>query len=181
MIKLSIVPADTKEATEAAHGRHDFGEAHGYKNHIEQGRKQDVDAEVVGCLGELLCAHYFQLQFNPSVGVIDAVDCKIFEVRTRRIESGKDLALKQRDKMRLPFVLVWINRDRTEATLVGWLCGWEGHQRAKQAKEAGRDLWQPSVRAWFIPPPYHSIASLEDWIGAGHPLHWAPEDYRGVA
>lgn len=136
---------------------------------------------VLGCLGEFICARFFGVEFDDSEDGRAKIDCKIFEVRTRDVSSGKDLAIRPHDKMRLPHVLVWIEGDL--ATIVGWLVGWEGHARAMQAKaDAGFDVWwQPSARCWFVPPPYHSVASLQDWIACGHPLHWSPPEYaKGV-
>jgi hypothetical protein len=184
MIEMPITSSDTDEAKAAANARQDYAEKNEYKSHGDEVVPRDKERRnhIVGCLGELKCAQHFGLNFDPSIGVITSIDCKIIEVRTRRIETGRDLALRPNDKWRLPFVLVWLNRERMLATIVGWLCGWEGHQRAMLAKqEAGRDVWwQPLTGAWFIPPPYHSIQSLEDWIDAGHPEHWAPDGYRGV-
>jgi hypothetical protein len=183
MIKLPISAADRKEATDAANGRQDFAEQQNWRSRGagEIPRARERLNSLVGCLGELKCSQYFGMKFDPSIGIITNVDCEIFEVRTRRIDSGRDLAITPDDKMRLPYVLVWIDRLGTTATIVGWLCGWEGHQRAMQAKEAagGRDVWFRPVRVvWFIPPPYHSVKSLRQWIQCGHLLHWCPEKYR---
>ena len=183
MIELPVTPADMEIVTAAANGRQAFAERNKYVPYDKSARiqpEQQRTNDIAGCLGELKCAHYFGLKFDPSVGVITNVDLKIIEVRTRRIETGRDLAIRPKDKMRLPYVLVWLDFKRMIAMMVGWLCGWQAHERAMQAKqEAGHDVWWQQIKqVWFIPPPYHSIASLEDWIGAGAPQHWAPEQYR---
>jgi hypothetical protein len=174
------------EATRPANDRQDYAEQNNFRSYGEAKMtpEQERGNHLVGCITELKCAQFFGLKFDPSVGVITNVDCKILEVRGRRIESGRDLAIRPHDKMRLPHVLMWVDGKFTRATVVGWLCGWQGHQRAMAAKaEAGGHdvMWQQSKGVWFIPPPYHSIVSLQDWIGAGAPLHWAPEEYRADA
>jgi hypothetical protein len=182
MIELPITPGDIERVRAAANGRQDFAQQHnlqtpGVQRTSERRRRDDF----LGCIGELKSSQYFGLEFNADVGVLNGVDCKIFEVRARRIESGRDLAITPNDKWQLPYVLVWIDRERMIATLVGWLCGWQGHQRAMDAKReaGGTDVWwQPLKAVWFIPPPYHSVQSLRDWIDCGHPLHWCPEEYR---
>jgi hypothetical protein len=182
MIELSITPEDLQAALSAANGRQDYAESKDFKSHGEAivSRDKERRNHIAGCIGEIKCAQYFKQKFEPSIGVITNVDCKLFEVRARRIETGRDLAIRPNCKLRLPHVLVWISRDRKIVTLVGWLCAWEGRERAKEAQEqAGRDIWwQPLTGAWFIPPPYHSIRSLQDWINCGHPLHWCPEQYQ---
>jgi len=177
MNKLPVTPEDLKIATHAGHARQDYARRTGLQHY---GRTVVTSAkDIVGCLGELKCAQFFGQPFDPAIGVLTGVDCKLFEVRARDISTGRDLAIRPHDKMRLPHVLVWITPAHTLATIVGWLCGWEGRERAKAAElAAGFDvLWQPKKGCWFIPPPYHSVKSLQDWIDCGAPLHWAPEAY----
>jgi hypothetical protein len=183
MIELPITPDDIAQVTPVAIAKGEYSEHHGFvpcdkPARIERGQQHIND--MTGCLGELKCSQFFGLPFDTSENATASVDCKIIEVRARRIETGRDLAIRPHDKMRLPYVLVWLDHARMIATIVGWLCGWEAHQRAMQAKlESGRDVWwQPLKSVWFIPPPYHSIESIKDWILIGHPLHWAPEEYR---
>lgn len=172
-------------STSVGDGRQDFADSANLKSsHGDEAtlsREQQRSDHGIGALGEKIVADYYGLPWDPSIGVLTNVDCKIIEVRTRRIETGRDLPIRKNDKMRLPHVNVWIDQKRMIATIAGWLCAWEGHQRAMQAKAdaGGKDVWwQAKTGVWFIPPPWHSVQSLTDWIGAGHPLHWAPERYR---
>jgi hypothetical protein len=162
---------DMMEATVAANGRQDFAESQNFQTSGRAlPREQERLNHRVGCLGELKCAQRFHLEFNASVGIITNVDCKILEVRTRRIENGRDLPFRSIEKVRLPYVLCWLDERAKQVTIVGWLCGWQAHERMKDTP-----MWKG---VWFVPPPYHSVQSLQDWITAGHPLHWAPEAYR---
>lgn len=183
-VELSVTADDLRRSGLVADERQDFADSRNLKsshgNEAPLSAAQQRSDHHVGSLGEMKVAEYYGLEWNPSVGVLTNVDCKIIEVRTRRIENGRDLPIRANDKWRLPHMLVWFDSKRMITTMAGWLCAWEGHQRAMQAKaEAGRDVWwQAKTGVWFIPPPYHSIKSLRDWINAGHPQHWAPEAYR---
>jgi hypothetical protein len=182
MIVLPITASDMATVTPTANGRQDNAERKHLKNQFAKPTtlQEDRFSHVIGCIGELKCAQFFGMPFDDSdIGVLTNIDCKVFEVRTRNIETGRDLSIEPQSKMRLPHVLVWVDRKHMQATIVGWLCGWEGRERAKAAElAAGFDVWwRPAVRTWFIPPPYHSVKSLQDWIECGAPLHWAPEAY----
>jgi len=183
MKEMPITASDLAEATNVAIAKGEFSTRQG---HIPYGATARMSPDVqqahdlIGCLGELKASQCFGQPFNTSENGIGEIDCRIFEARARDIRTGRDLAYRPIDKMRLPYVLVWIDLPAKKATIVGWLVGWEAHQRAMAAKQkAGYDvLWNATRRVWFIPPPYHSVASLEDWILVGHPQHWAPEGYR---
>lgn len=172
-VELPITPEDIEQVREAAEGRQDYAQRMGLVTPgVERPPERRLRDDYLGCVGELKVVQHFDLDFDPAIGVLDRVDCKILEVRSRRVETGRDLAIRPLEKWRLPHVLVWIDRERMTATLVGWLCAWEGRERATPT------MWQPKKEVWFIPPPYHTIKSLEEWIESGHPLHWCPEKYR---
>ena len=155
---MPITKSDLETATRVGNAKQSFSARTGLRDYgVAMSAARGQANNTVGSLGELKTSQFFGVEFDDSEDGRHKVDCELFEARTRDIDNnGRDLAIRPHDKMRLPHVLVWIERKRLIATLVGWLVGWEGHARAMQAKaDAGYDVWwQQSKGCWFVPPPY---------------------------
>jgi hypothetical protein len=144
-----------RKAIKVGEDRHAYALAHHLKHY---GLKDDdhFSHHIIGAVGECAVAAFFQLRWNPNIGVITGVDVSgKIEVRARRLEgTGLDLAMRPKDKDDLPYVLVWVSQDyMTE--LIGWLYGWE---------TKGKGQWCDSKQVWFIPPPYRGINELREHI-----------------
>jgi len=160
------------EALAAGDGRQDYAEKVGLEHYgdgipLDQQRANHKFATVA----EYIVHLYLRVPWRANVGEVKAVDHEFLETRARRIGPGlphPDLFIRPRDweKRFLPYLLVWINEEESVAYLVGWLCGWEAWRR--------RGNWCEARGGWFVPPPYHSIRSLEQWIECGHPRHHHP-------
>ncbi len=167
---LSFCKENIAEALEAADARQDYAERVRLPNYDGRELTPELERENhhVGAIAEWACALHFGLTFNASVGDLTACDLGIIEVRGRRDGPNADLPMRRNDtpKLRKPFVLVLVNLIHLTANIVGWLCGWEAMKRADNATQR--------YGVWYIPPPYHSVRSLEQWIMCGHPQHWCP-------
>lgn len=139
----------------------------------------------VGNIGEVLGAWYCKLEFDASVGPTDNVDLKILEVRTRRIERGRpfpDLPIRPKDKMHLPNLLIRVNEQERYGILVGWLCAWQAMERAIGDDPEWCKIWCDEKGIYYIKPPYHSVASLKQYLG-DNPIRnppkpmWMPPDF----
>lgn len=172
MMQLTRAQAD--EAIAGANKRQDYAEQVHLPNYDGRTLTPEYERENhhVGAIAEWASAALLGQKFDPSVGDLDATDLKIIEVRGRRIGPNSDLPMRRNDenKLRLPFFLVRINLNRLTAEFVGWLCGWEAWER--------RTTENCHFGVWYIPPPYHTVLSLQQWVLCGHRLHWAPERYR---
>lgn len=94
---------------------------------------------IIGAMGELAAARYFNLFWDDHVGEIDGGDIGgVIEVRTRRaLGSGLDLAMRNKDlsKALKPFVLVHANPPKFR--LIGWLHGDEAWRIGKPNDKTG--------------------------------------------
>jgi hypothetical protein len=173
---MQFTPAQAEEALRGANERQDYAEMMGFENYGGRmfTREEERLHHEVGALGEYAAANCLGLKFDPTVGRIDAVDLGIVEVRARTVGRLTDLAIrsgKDEEKLRLPFFLTVVNRPTLTVDLVGWLCGWEAWERRNQQNY--------HYGVWYIPPPYHSVLSLQQWVLCGHRRHWAPPKYGG--
>jgi len=185
-VQINYTDEDIEEALQASAAKSDHRERAGSQNY---GKKVLTAERIranrdVGDICEFLGAWYFKLPFDASVGPIDNVDLKIVEVRGRRIERSRefpDLAIRPKDKMHLPNVLMRLNEERREAHIVGWLCAWQAMERPI-GEDEGCKIWCDEKGVYYIRPPYHSVASLEQYLGDDpiskppKPL-WMPADF----
>jgi hypothetical protein len=173
-VRYLLSEFDFTDADDGALGRRAYGRKAGLKEYAAEARARDSElekflTEQIGARGEKVVAHHFKLPFEASVGNTRNVDlANLIEARARR-GASTDLAIRPIDKMRLPHVLVRFYSEY--AHIIGWLCAWEGRQRAL---ELNLKLC-PIRHVWYVPPPYHSVLSLEQWLMCGHRLHWMPE------
>jgi len=172
-VRYHLSEFDFTAADEGALGRRAYGRSAGLKEYAAEARARDSEeekflTEQAGTRAEQIGADHFKLSFNASVGNTRNVDLDdLIEIRGRR-GANTDLAIRPVDKMRLPHVLIRIIPPW--ADIVGWLCAWEGRQRALELKLR----LCPIRHVWYVPPPYHSVRSLEQWLMCGHRLHWMP-------
>jgi len=117
------------------------------------------------------------IHFSKNDNIADAVRAALSnaDVRLCLRKAGQhlpELVVKPGDGplMRLSFVLVRVDMQRLRAEILGWLCGWQAMEREDKVWNEGRGMW-------FIPPPYHSVQSLEDWITSGAKPHWMPPEF----
>jgi len=175
---IRFTQADLEIGIRDGNALEDEAQAKGARNYgIDLTLEETRANHHVGSLGEWLCAKYFGLEDEyREVKKQGDVDLKVIEVRARRITMGLncDLTIRPDDKMRMPIVLVRVSMERMLAELVGWLCGWEAIEREDK-------IWYEPRRVFYVPPPYHSILSLEQWLACGRRPHWCPEKYRSAA
>ena len=172
-VRYLVGEFDFAEADAGALGRRAYGRSANLTEYAPEARARDSELEKflterAGARAEKVCADHFKLPFNASVGNTRNIDlADLIEVRCRR-GALADLGIRPKDKMRLPHVLVRYYGECID--IVGWLCGWEGRERAEQLKIR----LCPIRKVWYVPPPYHSVRSLEQWLMCGHRLHWMP-------
>jgi hypothetical protein len=179
---IRFTKAEADEAIAAGDKRWQFARNRNARNYgIDLSPEECKENHHVGSIGEWVCAEYFGLEFEggtdfDSYESLVAPDLKIIEVRARRIQFGlnADLTIRPDDKMRLPVVLVRVSMERMLAEIVGWLCGWEAIEREDK-------IWYGPRQVFYVPPPYHSVLSLVQWLACGRRPHWCPEKYRSVA
>jgi len=176
---ISYTREEVAEPLRVGDARQDAAERAGYVNYggvrtlAEQRENHRLSA-----VGEWLAAWFFRLRFKPSIGVIDAIDLGFLdddteedgvEVRARRVTERlpvPDLIIRPTDKLVLPHVLICVELELGQAEVAGWLVGWEALQRGDKGPLPGLQ----GLHA--VPPPYHSVESLQHWIAAGHRRHW---------
>jgi hypothetical protein len=172
-VRYLLSEFDFTDADKGALGRRAYGRSAGLTEYAAEARARDSElekflTEQVGTRAEQVGAEHLKLPFNASVGNTRNVDlADLIEIRGRR-GAGTDLPIRPRDKMRLPHLLIRFYGKY--AHIIGWLCGWEGQKRAR---ELNLKLC-PIRHVWYVPPPYHSVLSLEQWLMCGHRLHWMP-------
>jgi len=180
---IKFTPDDVTEALVAANAFQDFNEARGYK---DRGAEKDLtkieqrDRQIVGHVGHLLIARRYHLPYAPKLGDFAQIDIEFpggdggMEVRAS-IRDNPRLPINPRDiergKLALPFVLIRVSLARGIAEILGWLCGWQALERPDR-------IWRgPPQNTWYVPAPYHSVQSLDDWIESGAKPHWMPKDF----
>jgi hypothetical protein len=138
-------------------------------------REQRIRNDTIGCFCELMAGHYLGLPYNPSIGEIDNVDLdKKVEVRGIANPRYCELPIRPPDKperLLKPHLLVRTTEAIQWASLEGWLLGWEAMDRIEllELKLVG----EGHGARWYVPGPFHSIRSLQDWLLCGAPPHIA--------
>lgn len=124
----------------------------------------DGKKDRVSAIAVYLAKSHFGLEFAGNV-----------EVCPRAVVSGMraDLAINPHDAMVPPRLLVRVRLEHKHADIVGWLCGWEAIERTDK-------VWDEQRKVFDVPPPYHSLLSLRQWLECGHRPHWMPKPFLGI-
>src|SRR5215471_8587845 len=137
-------------------------------DHHWSGTESDLfDHHIVGAMGEYAVASVFNLFWHEHVGDIGERDVGgLIDLRTRRPDNGRDLAIRPKDKDGKPILLV--HARPPEFALVGWI------PSASQGRAIGE--WNDRARVHFVPgavPPLLPVKQLFDlvdamWLDARH-------------
>ena len=81
------------------------------------------EIHILGCMGELVAAKYFNLFWPDAVGITTSHDVGgLLEVRTRR---GGAMGIRANHKPDKPYLLIHADVEKSSFHLMGWLLGAE--------------------------------------------------------
>ena len=146
------------KAREVGAARQAYAESQDYENYGTSDAGEERN-HVAGAISECAVAKHFNLPWKPHVGTTTGIDVGgLIEVRTRIIPgTGTDLAIRPDDKDDKPYVHTHVYADN-RVRLIGWLYSKDG----KHGNNGG--VWNAGRAVWFVPPPYRSIAELEELL-----------------
>jgi hypothetical protein len=85
-------------------------------------------------------------------------------------------------------VLLRVELKIGQADVLGWLTGWQALERPDGDDYGCKRWYGPPQNSWYVSRPFHSFASLEDYIESGRksdgtckprPM-WMPEDFSAT-
>ena len=154
-----ILLVDVSEAVALGTARYQDAVAKSRQTHRGVQKDQHGD-NLIGMIGELIVARYFNLPWHHTIGASGQIDvANKLEVRTRRPTQGYQAELPYRtddsEYPHLPYVLVIYNHDH-HAFIEGWLYGHECLARVRECNLRP----DPANGVWYIPRPYRSLGEL---------------------